>query len=168
MNRIYNKKGVSEIVSYVLLISMTLAISGVIYAWLVFYVTPGQEIKCDEGVSLTIQAYNYNCTTGELNLSLQNRGMFNIDGYLIRVNNKSGSKIGVYSLNKTGTKINTSEVYDDYYLDSHILDSLGSDENKKEFTGNITFIEIQPFVNQDGYVNIFCDSIAKQKIECSQ
>jgi hypothetical protein len=31
--------------------------------------------------------------------------------------------------------------------------------------GNITFIEVQPFTNQSNLV-VFCDNIAKQKVNC--
>ena len=163
-----NKRGVSEIVSYVLLISITFIIAGMVYSWLTFYVTPGKETKCEEGVSLTLRSYYYNCTTKALNLTLQNRGLFDIDGYIIRVGNQSNSEIGVYSLNKTGKILNTSEVYVDIYVNSSHLDSISTTSNiQKNVTGNISFIEIQPYEIQDEST-VFCESVVKQKMECSK
>lgn len=157
------KRGVSEIVSYVLLISITFAISGMIYAWLVFYVTPGQEVKCDEGISLTIRSYVYNCTASPktFNITLQNRGLFDIDGYVIRVNNQTGSQIGVYTLNKNGTNISTGVTYTDYYSNATNL------AGEKVLGGQIQFIEIQPFTKQGGNLTVYCNNIAEQKISCS-
>jgi hypothetical protein len=126
---------------------------------LIFYVTPGQENKCDEGISLTIRGYVYNTTTQSLNLSLQNRGTFTIDGYIIRVNNKTKADIGVYTINLTGKILNTSEVYFDYYSRANITATLP----QKQITGNLTFIEVQPFIDQNGSV-IYCDNIAKHTI----
>jgi len=158
----FNKKAVSEIVSYVLLISITFAISGIVYSWLVFYVTPGEEIKCDDGVSLTIRNYEYNCSTKQLNLTLQNRGLFNFDGYIIRVNNQTGSNIGVYSLIKTGKQINTTQEYKDVYANSSILN-----DSRVVLGGNISFIEIQPFIVQKKNLIVYCEKVAEQRIACS-
>jgi flagellin-like protein len=157
----FGKKGVSEIVSYVLLISITFVIAGVVYSWLMFYVTPGKETKCEEGISLTIRGYFYNCSTKQFNLTIQNRGLFDVDGYILRVNNQSGSDMGVYTLNSTGKKMNTSEVHIDFYADSSKL------RDNKELKGIIKFVEIQPFVSQNRTNPIYCESVAKQEIICS-
>ena len=163
MNRV-NKKGVSEIVSYVLLISITFAIASIVYAWLMFYVTPGKELKCDEGVSLTIRSVFYNCTTKSLNVSLQNRGLFNIDGYRVRVNNKTGAEIGVYTINMTGIPMNTSNTTYDYYAHANVTDvTVGYG---RTIAGNLTFIEVQPYNLIEGE-NISCDTVAKHTIACA-
>ena len=79
------KKAISELIAYVLLISLAVAMSGVIYAWLKFYVqNPLPEENCPQ-VSLIIQEYK--CTGGSLNLTVQNKGRFTVDGYYIKVNN---------------------------------------------------------------------------------
>lgn len=160
MSIVKEKRGVSEIVSYVLLISITFIISGMVYAWLVFYVTPGEEIKCDDGVSLTISDYHYNCSTKELNITLQNRGLFDVDGYTIRVNNRSDSRMGVYTLNSTGLNISTNGLVKIYFPNSSEL------EKEKSFTSVIKFMEVQPYV-RNGNSKINCEHIAKQNIECS-
>lgn len=154
-----NKKGVSEIVSYVLLISITFGISGMVYAWLVYYVTPGEEIKCDEGIALTIRSYDYNCATKALNLSLQNRGLFDVDGYIIRLNNNSKAELGVYTLNKTGANISTGATLTYSYNYSKL-------ESSKIMGGNLTFIEVQPFTKQKGNMTVYCDNVVKQKVSC--
>ena len=158
------KKGVSEIVSYVLLISITFAIAGMVYAWLIFYVTPGKETKCDEGISLTIRSYKYNCTASgnPLNVTIQNRGLFNFDGYVVRLGTDKDSSIGIFILNKTGRGMSTGEVYSDYYKDSTRSDEIV----KKTLSEKITFIEIQPYTNQSN-LPVYCASVAKQKINCS-
>jgi len=164
---ISNKKGVSEIVAYVLLISISFAIAAMVYSWLTFYVTPAKEIKCDEGVSLTIRGVTYNCTSKSLNITLQNRGLFDVDGYKIRVNNKSGADIGVYMINATGVPVKASNgtysgVIYDYYAMAIKTDAAVS----KPIAGNLTFIEVQPYSIIEGET-IACDTIAKQIISCA-
>lgn len=159
-----SKRGVSEIVGYVLLISITFSIAGLVFGWLRFYATPVDEITCEEGVSLTLRSYNYNCDTDKLNLTLQNRGRFDFQGYIIRVNNMSGSKIGIYTLNKTGKPMTTAETYEDVYSSIKIDDGTGSGST---IGGNLYFLEIQPYQIIKGDT-IYCkDVVVKQDLVCS-
>ena len=50
-----NKRAVSMIVAYVILITIAIALSILVYNWLRFYVGPGEKVECPEGVSLIIQ-----------------------------------------------------------------------------------------------------------------
>jgi len=109
-----------------------------------------------------MRSYSYNCNTKALNLSLQNRGLFDIDGYLIRVTNQSNTDIGIYTLNKTGANISVGVTYLDYYSNSSILN-----DSKKNLGGIIKFLEVQPFVYQNGSVPIYCENVAKQVIVCA-
>lgn len=155
-----SKKGVSEIVSYVLLISISFAIAGMVFAWLRFYVTPGEEIQCDEGVSVSIREYKYNCSAKQINLTLKNDGRFNVSGFLVRVNNRTGEgRLAIYPLDQTGKQIgvggNETLTYDQI-----------NNQTGKEIEGNITFIEVQPFIYIKGS-KVFCQDFSKQKIVCS-
>jgi FlaG/FlaF family flagellin (archaellin) len=165
-----NKRGVSELVSYVLLISITFAIAAIVYGWLMFYVTPAKEVKCEEGITLTIRSLVYNCTSKSLNMTLQNRGLFNVDGYRVRVNNKSGADIGVYTINMTGRVMNTSNgtssgVIIDYYARANITD-VPYPGTGKPIAGNLTFIEVQPYSIIENE-NVACDNLAKHAITCA-
>jgi hypothetical protein len=71
-------------ITYVLLISLAVAMSGAVYAWLRFYVqSPFSEENCE--IDLVIESYN--CNNSMLNLTVQNRGKFDADGYIIKINN---------------------------------------------------------------------------------
>jgi len=80
-----NKKGLSEMVGYVLLIVIAVSLSVIVYSWIKGQL-PGETEECPEGVSLIIS--DYHCLTdnrGEiLKLELENKGLFNIDGFYIR------------------------------------------------------------------------------------
>jgi len=83
-----NHKAVSALIGYVLLIGLAVTMSGVIYAWLKFYVQePFPEESCPE-VSLVVT--DYNCSQGILNLTVQNRGRFALKGYTVKINNGTG------------------------------------------------------------------------------
>ena len=82
MNFIKNKKGVSEIIGYILLIAIVVAISVFVYQFLKSYV-PKESLTCPDGVTLLIPDYKYNCLENLLNFTVQNEGTFSIGGYFI-------------------------------------------------------------------------------------
>jgi FlaG/FlaF family flagellin (archaellin) len=87
-----NKKGLSIIIGYVLLIVVSIVMSALVYTWLKTYV-PKEAAACPDGTSLFINSVNYNCATGVLTLTVKNNGRFGIDGYFIHASNKSGAEM---------------------------------------------------------------------------
>jgi hypothetical protein len=161
LKKINNKLALSEVVGYVLLISMSLALAGAVYAWLMYYVTPGQEVSCDEDVAVIIRDFNYSCASGSLNLTLENRGMFNVAGYTVRVNNRTGAKNGVYTINKTGQALKVGQIVFDYY--SPINDQ--STFPVSAISGDLTIVEVQPIMIKNNVV-IACEQVSKQSLSC--
>ncbi|MCR4327375.1 MAG: hypothetical protein NUV46_02220 [Nanoarchaeota archaeon] len=84
-----NKKGISAIVGYVLLITFGIILSVIVFNYLRTYV-PTDSLDCPDGVSLFIKNYTYDCSSGELILNIKNNGKFNVEGYYAHgVNNPS-------------------------------------------------------------------------------
>ena len=52
-----NRKAVSEMIGYILLITIGIAMSIIIFTWLKGYI-PKESIECSEGVSVFIKNYN--------------------------------------------------------------------------------------------------------------
>lgn len=100
--RTKGKKAVSVIVSYVLLISLVLGMSALVYAWLKSRIpglTPGES--CPEGVSLILESYN--CSgIGIINITVKNRGLHTVNGFVIKMSNSSRGIAGIYPLCITG------------------------------------------------------------------
>lgn len=92
-----NKKGVSEIIGYILLVAIVVTISIFVYQWLKTYV-PQDAISCPDGVSLSVISYNYSCASNTLNLTLQNTGTFNISGYFIHGSDSPNQQIATIDL----------------------------------------------------------------------
>src|SRR3989344_5928807 len=84
-----DKRGISEIIGYVLLIVGAVAMGAIVFSWLKTYI-PTEKLECPDDVSLFVKESS--CvidtstliTTLNLNLNLKNNGKFNIDGYFIR------------------------------------------------------------------------------------
>ena len=160
-----NKKAISEIISTVLLIVMAIAMAGAVYTWMSFYVTkPLPEESCPEGVSFMIEQYH--CEGEIINLTVQNRGLFDITGFSAKFNNETGNETsaelyGKYPLYLNGTTNNTIL----------FTPSLGSGERANfefsfEGSGKIAQIELGPFKGYDNYSRpIFCEkAVVRQRI----
>jgi len=80
-----DKKAVSVMIGYVLLIVGVIVIGGIVYAWLSSYV-PRATPECPDGVSLFVESSSCVAVTGGYNLtfSIKNNGRFEVNGYLIK------------------------------------------------------------------------------------
>ncbi len=84
-----NKKGISELVSYVLLIAIALGLSVLVYQYIKTYV-PKDSPECQEDIHLRIKEYT--CKGDKIFLTYTNTGLFNIDAAYVRIT-KEGEKI---------------------------------------------------------------------------
>lgn len=90
LRRLGNKRGLSEIVGYVLLIVFAVSMSTIVYTFLKARV-PQQTEKCPTDVSVEIMSSSLNQATLSLNIDLRNRGLFSINGISVKL--REGSKI---------------------------------------------------------------------------
>jgi hypothetical protein len=77
-----NKKGISLMVSYVLLIIIAVGISVGVFAYLKLYL-PTEQPECPYGTSLIISYAK--CNSGTLTLNITNNGLRNVTGAFIRM-----------------------------------------------------------------------------------
>lgn len=93
-----DKKAVSEVIGYILLISLAVVMSVIVYAWLKSYV-PKDVNECPEDVSVFIEKYS--CENEFLNLTFRNNGKFNVTGYYIKgTNNSENQELAIHDLSK--------------------------------------------------------------------
>ena len=160
--RITQKKGVSLLVSYVLLITIAVALSILVYNWLRFYVQDDDVKECKEGISIVIQ--DYECLLpvggedGSLNLTLKNKGRFNVDGFILKVHDRERAELGLYTFSSNGSALITAELYNNLYAFSE------SKGNTSELE-KITLIEAQPFVFENNE-KTYCQKVSSQSVEC--
>jgi len=91
------KKGISIMVSYVLLIVFVIIIGAIVYQWLKTYV-PAQALECPDGVSLFIKDADFDSSDSQLIITLRNNGRFNLAGYFIHVTNSSDQELPTIDL----------------------------------------------------------------------
>jgi len=117
MLKIQNRKGVSIMVGYVLLVVFAVIIGAITFAWLKTYV-PAEALNCPDGVSVFVSEAAFNDSTLKLNLSLRNNGRFDIAGYFIHASNDSSQELPTMDLSPylnesfSGKRFGNSVVFD--------------------------------------------------------
>ena len=160
------KKAVSEVVAYVLLIVIALSIAGMVYGWLKFHI-PKEKQTCPDGVSIVIKDYSCNATAKEITLDLQNKGLFNIDGFYIKTSNKSGELPVLEPEFKPGTSSKALASERGFLL---FVEPLAPNE---EFSAifvyqqynTISEIEIQPLRVQEKEIVLCADAVIRQNVQ---
>jgi len=79
----FEKRGVSSIISYVLMIGIVVVLSVSVYAFLKTYI-PKDVAECSPDVSFLVREAVVNTTTNSFDVKILNNGLFNVSGFLIR------------------------------------------------------------------------------------
>ena len=174
-----NNKGISEVVTYVLLIVIAISLSAIVFAFLKGIV-PKEQTSCPEGLSLIIKEGE--CIgTDKIYLTFQNKGRFKIDGIYSRYSDNENTAASNYlkpvsdSLGEGPINQITEQQAGKGFLYFGRVYSLPSSlkpnrEYKQlfEYTGTLKKVEIQPFLNlEDERELAICeDKIIIHKINC--
>lgn len=78
-----NKKGISEVVSYVLLIIIAVSLSVLVYNFLYKYIPKGEVESCPDGVSLVVS--DIKCSGSVLDINITNKGLWTVSAAYLRV-----------------------------------------------------------------------------------
>lgn len=148
-----DKKAVSLMVSYVILIVITISLSIMVFAWLKIFVGTDEAIECPAGIHLIVK--DYNCSTKELRVTLKNKGRFTVEDFVLRVNDQPDSKFGIYPLDPESKSAISPGKEEEFIFNL----------TKNPSIGRITLIDIQPIVIQDDK-KTFCRTYATQKANC--
>jgi len=97
MAMLRNKKGVSVMIGYILLVVFALSVSVGIYSWLRSYV-PGEGLGCPDGVSLYLKSAIYNAGANELTIEIVNNGRFSVAGYFIHMTDDVDAEVPTVDL----------------------------------------------------------------------
>ena len=164
-----HRKGVSEIVGYILLIVITLTLSAFVYAYLKFYV-PKEVPECAEDTNIIVQDYICTINNSKLEIIVANKGLFKVYGMYVRLGDE-GKRIR--------TQILGSSDNDFYFRESGKLGLLPGTSAVKKFNladlGGVSIqprktyiLEIQPAVFDSSNKLIACNkAVITKPIMCS-
>jgi hypothetical protein len=94
-----DKKGLSIIIGYVLLVSIAIILSLVVYQFLKTYI-PKDSLECTDGVSIFIKEAVYDCENNQLDVTIKNTGRFNIAGYFIHATTSADQELATEDLSE--------------------------------------------------------------------
>ncbi len=154
-----NKRGVSEIIGYVLLIVMVISLSFIVYRWMASYI-PKDYDKCPDDVSVFIK--DKQCQLGKLLLTLGNNGLFNVEGYYAKATILPDQEVATLSLFENEGEEYVISPLNPGDVVSEILKIAGNDKL------TIYSIEIMPVVLDEKTKDpLVCGNAKiKEKIQC--
>jgi hypothetical protein len=156
-----NKKGVSVLIAYVLLIMIAVSLSFGVYFSLKRWI-PEDRPECPAGVSLVIKSVE--CVNSEMTIIFENKGRFDIDGAYI-IGESPGGDI---SLNPDSNSVPGKDGY--FYFAGP--NGLGAGSSEREVVFDEEFvhsISVQPFIRgKDADELILCTEakFVKRNIQC--
>ncbi|MBS3084848.1 hypothetical protein J4411_02950, partial [Candidatus Pacearchaeota archaeon] len=171
-----NKRGVSVVVGYVLLITFGIVLSAVVYGYLKTYV-PSETVHCPDGVSVLLKDYSYNCSSGGLVLDIKNNGKFNVNGYYIRASYTPNTSLATNDLSRnfnTSGSTDGTNISGIVYFHNNFAESLKFGEEVFHVfnsDNSVYFLELIPirFQTEDNIQKLAICSDAKitQEITCT-
>jgi hypothetical protein len=175
-----NKKGVSIMVGYVLLVTLAIVMGGIIYVWMKSYV-PVDKVGCPDGTSFVVTGYDYECSNlTRINVTIKNNGLFGIAGFFIKGDTNESKRIPAIDMSQY--LLRTNEVYR-YPAKQAVLIGEGNTNNLEpnevitttynltSFADPLEVIEIMPFRwdredNKLYFTSCGDVSIIREKISC--
>ena len=170
MRKEINKKAVSLMLSYVILIVIAISLAIGVYAWLKFQANIEELDKCPDDVSLILQNYECNLETKEISLTVQNKGLFNLDGFIVRGADTSGEIPAVVLAPENEVQVGTGR----YDFANEFAPNAKEDVSfsfRDKGLDNLIKIQIEPFRIQKDKKGqdkvVFCDNaVITQDIVC--
>ncbi len=98
-----NKRGMSVIIGYVLLIVFAAVMGVIVYQWQKTYTPQDSYGACPDESSLMITSLNYDCANDRLTFDVQNTGQFAIGGYFIYVKDDPDKQIATIDISRNNT-----------------------------------------------------------------
>ena len=149
-----NKKALSEIVGYTILIVIAISLSALVYSFLRLYI-PKEQVTCEEDIKLIIQ--DYSCADNVLNLTITNKGLFKADIAYVRFGDES-IKTRINNLSLSG------ELYglnpgDPPFKSRYDVTNLVSGPGEYE-------LELQPAIIVNKQITVCENAIVTQPITC--
>lgn len=162
-----NKKAVSTMIEYVLLIVIAISLSAIVYVWLKNYI-PKTPNECSEDISLVVS--DYNCTDKKMTLIIVNKGNFNVDGYIFRIQNRDNGPFYEIRNKENELKLPVFKV-ENYFFNLTAQTTLKPNEEYSQIfdyssKDKILKIEILPF--KAGKEILLCNNARiLQEVQCN-
>ena len=174
-----NKNGLSEVVSYVLLIVVGISLSAIVFVFLQGLI-PEKEFSCPDGLALIIKETKCLPSSNSINITFQNKGRFEIDVVYSRyANNLASVAVNPLVPNKdygTINQISEDQGSQGFFYFGRVKSVPSALRPNKEYSqvfsygiaDTIAKVEIQPFLNleDERKLGICEEKIISHEITC--
>lgn len=93
--------GISPLISVIMLIAFTLAVSGILFGWISqFTYAEREEFQTCSKAQISLQKAYYNPETGNINLVVQNTGRVDLKGFTVLISTDKSAETDRSSLEK--------------------------------------------------------------------
>jgi len=174
-----NKKAISLMISYVILIAIVISVSVGVYAYLRVSADISPEVDCKDGTSVIIGEYE--CFTGDafaaagIDLEIKNNGRFSIEGVIVVVGSDSQKAPDTYLIPDSSTV----QLEGHYFFANKLKpgESETAKFSNKEKIGavmqpvgftDIEVIQLQPFIIEGTSKVVCTDAVIKQDVQDCQ
>ncbi|MCA9485629.1 MAG: hypothetical protein KC506_02180 [Nanoarchaeota archaeon] len=152
-------------VSYVLLIVIAIALSAVVYSFLKLRI-PQELVQCPDSTSLIITETQCDFNQEVLTVTLQNKGLFNIDGAFVRFSQEGRS---VRQQINGGTELFSSDGISTTPLKPGKTDTRTYDISPIYESSNTNYVlEVQPAIFEEGKLSPCEGKIVSQPVLCAE
>ncbi|MFA5258992.1 MAG: hypothetical protein WC979_08230 [Candidatus Pacearchaeota archaeon] len=168
-----NKRGLSEMISYVLLIAIAIGISTGVFVWLKSYTNVTPVVDCEEGTSVLLESYTCECEHELclMTLNIKNNGRFNVSGIILTISEDAKREPTDYLIQRKDLerKLKPGITYFDSQLNpgSSAAVEFFNTNQKDEAVSSIPLIKIQPIITLNKNRVVCQNSIIKQPIDCT-
>ncbi len=148
-----DRKGVSIMIGYVLLIVIAVSMAIAVYSYLKLYL-PKDQLQCSNDIAVTIDEDV--CSGQEVNITIRNRGLFNVQGVFVRIGEQD-------------------RVYRDLLSQELFINIGGILKPGEQFNGSYSYgytspaireLEIQPFIFVKNESAICERAVVKKIVNC--
>ena len=159
-----NKRGLSEIVAYAIMIAIAISLAVAVFAWLRPLVDSKPAVDCNEGTSVYLESYSCNTLTKDFGLIIKNNGGFNVSGVIVKVSDDVAKEPTVALQPDDSTGVNTAPGYYQFFPDLQPGNSLPANFT---YSGTIKRIGYQAFIfDTVNHKKVVCQGTAiKQTID---
>lgn len=158
-NPIKSKKAVSEMVAYVILISIALGLALAVYTYLTYVVKIIEPVKdCKDGTTISLDSYECDNNLRTITLRIKNNGRFNVNGVIVKFSDNSSKTpvtmlipdykdiFGGIAFAPTKGHYTFSSLNPGSVQNAKFSNMISSTETYNPAEGIIKVVQIQPFI----------------------
>ena len=160
-----NNRGVSEIVSYSILIIIAVAISVLVFNFLFMQIPKGQVSECPADIHISAEDIECNANINQISFTLVNRGFFSVNEIHLRLREQDRAVQLVTNKTLSASDFE-SEVGDTRFNPGEEFEYSISPDDVSFSTGVEFSLEVQPAIYNEDRVLVLCPTIISQRVQC--